>query len=213
MAVKIVIFDMDGTLIDSQHDITVSINHVRERHHGLEPLPPQFVVDAINAPRRNLAQLFYGTEGYREADRLLFESHYHDQCVENVMLYEGIAELLDALLETDFRLSVATNAPSRFARRMLSHLDVAHRFDHIVGADMVHCPKPDREMIDVILGAYGYRAEADAAWMVGDNSKDVGAARSAGITSIFAAWGFSSHGEGDHLASTPDAVKSIIAGV
>jgi phosphoglycolate phosphatase len=209
----VVIFDMDGTLIDSQQDITLSINYVRRTHYGFDPLSARFVVNAINAPRRNLAKLFYGTEDYRESDRVLFESHYHEQCVRNVTLYEGVRELLDALVDTQVLLSVATNAPSRFARRMLAHLDVADRFDHIVGADMVRCPKPDREMIDVILGEYGYRAGTDRAWMVGDNSKDVGAARSAGITSIFAAWGFSSHGEADHLAPTPDTVKSIISEV
>ena len=54
----IVIFDMDGTLIDSQNDITTSINHVRQHNHGLDPLHADFVVEAINMDERNLPQLF-----------------------------------------------------------------------------------------------------------------------------------------------------------
>jgi phosphoglycolate phosphatase len=208
---KVVIFDMDGTLIDSQHDITVSINHVRTQHHGLEPLSSAEVVEAINLHQRNLPKLFYGTEIYRDEDRALFEEHYHEQCIKNPLLYEGIAELLKSLHAESIRLSVATNAPSQFARRMLTHLGVHSYFDHIYGADMVAKPKPDSEMLYSILGHYGYDVSKDRAWMVGDNSKDMMAARNSGIEGIFAIWGFSSEGEGDHIASHPSEIAKIIA--
>jgi phosphoglycolate phosphatase len=212
MNMRVVIFDMDGTLIDSQHDITLSINHVRKLRYGLEPLMAQEVVDAINGRQRNLAELFYGTKVYHEEDRLLFETHYHHQCVQNPLLYEGVAELLAMLREEGVRCSVATNAPSRFARRMLEHLEVFRHFDHVFGADMVANPKPDREMLRAILGRYGYDERRDRAWMVGDNAKDMQAARNAGIEGIFAAWGFSREGEGDHLASAPGRVMEIVFG-
>jgi len=70
---KIVIFDMDGTLIDSKKDITISINHIRHIHHNLAPLSEEFVVEAINMDVRNLPKLFYETEVYEDKDKILFE--------------------------------------------------------------------------------------------------------------------------------------------
>ncbi|MFZ5375947.1 MAG: HAD family hydrolase, partial [Campylobacterota bacterium] len=119
---KIVIFDMDGTLIDSGNDITHSVNYVRQERYSLSPMSVQSVVDAINAPHRNLAEIFYGTSRYEPEAKELFESHYYDQCIKNVSAYNGIIEVLETLRGANARMGVATNAPGLFARRMLSHL-------------------------------------------------------------------------------------------
>ncbi len=208
---QVVIFDMDGTLIDSQHDITTSINHVRQAHHGLGPLLSEFVVEAINRHQRNLPKLFYGTDLYHDRDKLLFEEHYHEQCVQNPRLYDGVRTLLEKLEEEDIRLAVATNAPSKFARRMLTHLGVAERFTWIIGADMVENPKPDREMLHQILQGFGFEHGRDSAWMIGDNSKDMEAAVNAGISGVFVTWGFSIEGEGDHVIDDPKRLLEIIS--
>jgi phosphoglycolate phosphatase len=207
---KVVIFDMDGTLIDSKEDITISINHIRQKHHMLEPLSSDFVVEAINRDQRNLARLFYGTDSYLEQDRFLFEKHYFDQCIQNTTLYSGIKELLEGLKNADVKLSVATNAPTRFAKRMLTHLDVAGHFDHIIGADKVQYPKPHKEMLHHILQRYGFIGDIDNAWMVGDNSKDMKAAENAGIGAVFATWGFSPEGIGDHIINKPCEIFNIL---
>jgi phosphoglycolate phosphatase len=207
----VVIFDMDGTLIDSQHDITVSINHVRRTNHGLEPLTSDFVVEAINRDQRNLAKLFYNTELYEDRDRIIFEAHYHKQCTESAVLYDGVKELIEVLNGRGVKMGVATNAPSQFANRMLEHVGVADYFERIVGADMVALPKPDPEMLQVTLEHCRYKSGVDMAYMVGDNSKDMEAAFRAGVTSVFATWGFSPQGHGDHILSTPKALLDIIA--
>lgn len=210
---QVVIFDMDGTLIDSQHDITISINHVREKNYGLEPLTNDFVVEAINSYRRNLSKLFYGTEYYHDRDRVLFETHYHEQCIQNPRLYDGIEKLLEYLSNEGTKLAVATNAPGKFANRMLSHLGVADRFSQIIGADMVEKPKPDKAMLQHILQEFGFDYATDRAWMVGDNSKDIEAASNAGITGVFVTWGFSPQGQGDHVIANPEKLTEIIASV
>ena len=208
---KVAIFDMDGTIIDSGYDITHSVNHVRDEIYALQPLSMQYIIDAINAPKRNLAKLFYETELYEKSAQELFETHYYDQCVQNVRLYDGVYDLLQELNAKNVKLSIATNAPSIFARRMLSHLHVDSFFDHIVGADMVEVPKPDSQMLEMILKDYGFNSQNDTAWMVGDNSKDMLSAKNAQIGSIFARWGFSRDGEGIHSAEHPKHVGEIIS--
>ena len=207
---KIVIFDMDGTLIDSKKDITISINHVRKEHYGLPPLDEQFIVDAINMPVRNLPELFYNTPLYQEKDRHLFEEHYFQQCVKSPYLYDGVGELLEKLKAKHVSLNVATNAPTLFAKRMLTHLGVSDMFDIIIGADEAGASKPDPKMLDIILSNYGYSFMPHKAWMVGDNSKDIDAAKNVNIDSIFATWGFAKEGEADHVVSHPLHILEIV---
>lgn len=206
----VALFDMDGTLIDSGLDITFSINHVRSVRYGLEPLEVQSVIDAINAPQRNLASIFYGTQYYEEDAKSLFEAHYYDQCIQNVIAYEGIETMLNSLYDEGVYMGVATNAPTIFAQRMLEHLKLDRFFSLIIGADRVDSPKPHPQMLHMHLDYHTYKAGTDYAWMIGDNSKDMEAASQAGIVGIFAAWGFSQTGIGDHYAMTPHDVIPII---
>ena len=207
---KIVIFDMDGTLIDSKKDITISVNHVREVNHQLPPLSEEFIVESINKEVRNLPKLFYNTELYEQRDKELFEKHYKQQCIEHPYLYEGVREILETLYSSGVKLSVATNAPTKFATTMLEHLDVDNMFDMIVGADKVQASKPNPEMLHKILDFYHYKEGKDKAWMVGDNSKDMLSAKNANIDAIFAAWGFSAHGTHSVIAKSPAEVVNIV---
>ena len=206
----VIIFDMDGTLIDSQNDITASINYVRELNHTLEPLKSDFVVDAINRDHRNLAKLFYNTDEYQDSDRIAFEAHYHKQCTESAVVYEGITEVIKELYQRGVKMGVATNAPTPFAVRMLEHVGLAPFFEQIVGADLVALPKPDPEMLQVTLEVVGFDSATDKAYMVGDNSKDMEAGFRAGCTSVFATWGFSPEGHGDHVIGHPSELLDLI---
>jgi phosphoglycolate phosphatase len=207
---KIVIFDMDGTLIDSKKDITSSINYVRKANHGLLPLDEQFIVDVINMPVRNLPELFYNTSVYLDTDRELFEEHYYEECIKFPYLYDGITQTLQNLKSLDVKLNVATNAPTKFAKRMLAHLDVSNLFDTIIGADDAKASKPDPKMLEMILNRYENKHRGEYTWMVGDNSKDIEAARNVNISSIFATWGFSQDGEADFIAHHPTHILDIV---
>lgn len=207
---KIVIFDMDGTLLDSQKDITISINHIREIHYGLVPLSEAFIVESINMDVRNLPKLFYNTDDYEEKDRDAFEIHYARQCIQNPYLYDGMKETLETLVAQDVKISVATNAPTQFAQRMLTHLGVVDMFDMIVGADKVKSSKPNPEMLNKILDHYGFESTEHQAWMVGDNSKDMTSALNAGIDAMFATWGFSPESEYRVTINHPKEILDIV---
>ncbi|MDY0117850.1 MAG: HAD family hydrolase [Sulfurimonadaceae bacterium] len=207
---KVVIFDMDGTLIDSKKDITCSVNYVRQEIYKLTPLTEQFIVEAINMHERNLPRLFYATETYEKRARNLFESHYFEQCILNPYLYEGIEQTLESLLASGVKMSVATNAPTQFAQRMLEHLGVAKQFDVIIGADMVPEAKPSPLMLDYILDKYKFDKNNHKAWMVGDNSKDMLSAKNAGIDSVFATWGFTPIAEHHTVIAKPQELLKIV---
>jgi len=207
---KIVIFDMDGTLIDSKKDITISVNYVRKTNHNLPPLSEAFIVEAINLHERNLPYLFYETQSYEPRDRELFEKHYKEQCIEHPYLYDGIREMLLRLKAQGVKLSVATNAPTLFARTMLEHLEVGALFDEIMGADRVKVSKPHPDMIYAILDFYNFDKQSDRAWMVGDNSKDMESAKRAGIEAIFATWGFSADGAYENVVKKPQEILDIV---
>jgi len=203
---KIVIFDMDGTLIDSKKDITISVNYVRKVNHNLPQLSEEFIVESINKEVRNLPKLFYNTDIYEEKDRTLFEKHYKEQCIQNPYLYEGIKEMLQVLHVKGVKLSVATNAPTQFAQTMLKHLHVSDMFDMIIGADKVRASKPEPDMIHKILDFYHYNKSCDKAWMVGDNSKDIKSAQNAEIEAIFVVWGFSARSSHSILVKHPKEI-------
>ncbi len=196
---------MDGTLVDSAKDITISVNFVRQKNHNLPPLSEDYIVKAINKKDRNLAKLFYNTEIYEERDRELFEAHYHEQCIQNPILYDGILELLEDLKTDGVMMAVATNAPTLFAKRILGSLGVDGYFFKIIGADRAK-PKPDPAMIEMILNGLEY----SKAWMVGDNPKDIEVAKNANIGAIYAKWGFCSEVEHDIVTNHPmDVLESI----
>lgn len=207
---KIVIFDMDGTLIDSKKDITISVNYVRKVNYNLSQLSEEFIVESINKEVRNLPKLFYNTDIYEEKDRMLFEKHYKEQCIQNPYLYDGIKEMLQALHVKGIKLSVATNAPTQFAQTMLKHLHVTDMLDMIVGADKVQASKPHPAMIHKILDFYNFDTLHDKAWMVGDNSKDIKSAQNAEIEAIFAVWGFSAQGEHSVIVKHPKEILDIV---
>ena len=183
---KTVIFDLDGTLVDSHEDITASINHVRSEIYGLEPVTSAFVIEKMNAEGLNLAYELYGVHAYEEAARELFERHYSRQCLEHARTFAGIPELLASLKAKNFDLFIATNAPTETSSLILKNNNIDHLFTDIIGADRVRHAKPDPEMILKIKECTKY----DEIWMVGDSPKDLSAGRLAGVSTIFVEWGY-----------------------
>jgi len=208
---KIVIFDMDGTLLDSSTDITLTINYIRKTR-GLEPVDKESIVKAINTPGVNLSEVFYGMKTYEKRERDLFESHYWDQCVQNLTIYPEVPELLESLREKGIHLSVATNAASIFAKKMLKTTGLTPFFDQILGSCDVKNTKPHPEIIYKILRRYNYSSEHfDLPVIVGDSHKDMEAAKEAKINAIYVKWGFKNDDiPGAFSAHAPKEVLSLL---
>ncbi|WP_320034136.1 HAD family hydrolase [Halarcobacter sp.] len=194
---RLIMFDMDGTLIDSGTSITNTINHVRE-NLGFEKMEKTFVLEKLNDPNINAAKFFYGTDDFTEQQKVLFEDYYHKNCLKDLEIYEGMEKLIDDL-NGEFTLAVATNASSVFARKMLGHLGIEKYFKSILGYDSVKMPKPHPEMVYKILD--NHNIQKQNAQMIGDSHKDIMAATNAGIDSVLVNWGFSNHDK--------DAIESI----
>lgn len=207
MKKKCIIFDMDGTLVDSSKGITKSVNYVRA-HLGFEPINKDELVRYINDPNEHLPLRFYGTPEYDPAHKALFGEHYIKECVKELEMYEGIDSMLQACLPKA-HLGVATNAWDNFAKKMLDHCEIGEYFDAIVGANTYGVSKPDPLMLHKLLESLHVNPES--AILVGDSLKDAYAAQRANIPFVYVTWGFGSYEpQTPHVANTSEELREIL---
>jgi phosphoglycolate phosphatase len=201
---RLIMFDMDGTLIDSGFAITNTINYVRV-NLGFEKLEKNYILEKVNDPSINSAEFFYGTKEFTAQQTKLFEEYYNKHCLSDLVLYDGISKLIDDL-KNDFVLAVATNANSQYAHKMLNHVGIGHHFKTILGYDSVKNPKPHPEMVHKILDIHNI--QNFNAQLIGDSHKDIMAATKAGVDSVLVNWGFSNH-EKDAIETVAELEKRI----
>ena len=202
----LIMFDMDGTLIDSGFAITNTINYVRE-NLGFDRLEKNYILEKVNDPNINSAEFFYGTKEFTPLQTKLFEEYYNQHCLNDLVVYDGIAKLIDDISK-DFTLAVATNANSTYAYKMLNHVGLAKYFPTILGYDSVKNPKPHPEMVYKILDKHNIQKQN--AQLIGDSHKDIMAATRAGVDSVLVNWGFSNH-EKDAIETVLELEKRIFA--
>jgi len=209
---SLIVFDMDGTLLDTRIDITISVNYVRMKNHALPPLTQEQVVEYINRDERNLPQLFYGTETPDPRDRKLFRRHYLQQCTKHLRLFSGVETMLESLRRAGIPMAVATNASSLFARQMLEAAGIAHYFYAVAGADTTGTSKPDPSMLHFLMRQIGFDPQKDRGYLLGDSGKDMEAARRAGLVPLYAAWGYTNGScKADRSLQTPEALFKILS--
>ena len=204
------IFDLDGTLVDSGRDLTVSTNHVRARF-GLPELPERVVVSYVGdgvgkLVERALADLDGPSAADRVAEGLaIFLDHHDRHCLDHSRLYPGVLETLRRF--SGFPLMVATNKSRRFAEKVLAGLHVDGAFRRVVCGDDVARRKPDPEALALCLTGLDV-APGDTA-MVGDGTNDVLAARALGCTAVGCAFGLTARAR--LLAAGPDLLLETFA--
>ncbi len=185
----IVVFDLDGTLVDTLPDLAAAVNRALAAR-GLAPLASAAVAAMVGDGIRMLLTRALAARGQRpaEADFPAFAADYAAHADDASCLFPGAAETLDALAGAGWRLAVCTNKPEAPARSLLAALGVLDRFDAVGAGDSFPARKPDPAHLAATLAAAG--AAAREAVMVGDHANDIAVARGLGVPAIFAGWGY-----------------------
>lgn len=203
---RAILFDLDGTLVDSRLDIAAACNHVLVEA-GHEALPASVIVGYVgDGARRLLARAFDMPDDAPALDELLgqYVRYYEAHAAERTRLMAGARDVLEGLAHLP--MAVVTNKPTAVTRRLLDALAVSQHFRAIVGAEG-RALKPDPEPVMRALEALD--VPAHEAWLVGDGVQDIGAGRAAGCFTIAVAAGFQE--ETALRAAGPDVVLACLA--
>jgi phosphoglycolate phosphatase len=218
---RTVVFDLDGTLVDTAPDLINALNFVLDRE-GLPPVPLHSARNMIGAGARRLIERGLELEG-RSADleditRLTsdFIDYYAAHIADVSRPFEGLEGALDDLSARGYRFAVCTNKLEWLSKLLLDQLGLSSRFAAICGADTFGISKPDPAILRQTIARAG--GEVSSAIMVGDAGPDIGVARRAGIPVIGVEFGYTEVPIADlkpdrlinHMRELPAAVESLM---
>ena len=189
MRFDLIVFDLDGTLIDSKLDLALSVNATRN-HVGMPPLSHDLVYSYVGNGASTLIRRSLGPEASQErVDSALrfFYEYYQDHMLDNTVLYPGVQQVLDALFNEKFTLAILTNKPVRFSSLLVEKLGLADHFLRIYGGNSFHSKKPDPHGLNHLMAELA--TPKGRTLMVGDSAVDVQTARNAGTVSCGVTYG------------------------
>ncbi len=211
----LVIFDLDGTLVDSVDDLCNAVNAARG-YMGLPPLPHDLVASYVGNGAPVLIRRAMGPEASEqqvEEALSFFLSYYREHMLDHTRPYPGVVETLEALHQLGVKMAVLTNKPQRFSRDMCAGLGLAQYFFQIYGGNSFEQKKPDPVGIRTLIAEAGARPRDT--WMVGDSATDVLTARNAGVRSVGVTYGISPHTlketPPDHLIHSLTELPALLA--
>jgi phosphoglycolate phosphatase len=219
---RIVVFDLDGTLVDTAPDLINALNFVLDRE-GLPPVPFEPARKMIGAGARKMIERGLELEGrsatIEDITRLTsdFIDHYAAHIADASRPFEGVENALGDLQRLGFRLAVCTNKLEWLSKLLLDQLGMSSRFSAICGADTFGVSKPDPAILKQTVARGG--GHLSSAIMVGDAGPDVGVARRAGIPVIGVEFGYTEVPIADlkpdrlinHMRELPEAVQSLMS--
>ena len=215
-----VLFDLDGTLVETAPDLCAALNHclaqagrpqvtVAEVRHmvgdGARALLRRGLAAAGAAPAEAEVERWFG--------ELLVR--YQEHVADSSAAFEGVVETLDAMQAVGGRHAVCTNKPILHTRSLLDALDLARRFEVVLGGDSLPVRKPHPRHLLAALEAMGVPPER--AVMVGDSANDVAAARAAGLPVVLVSFGYTTIPAAelgadaliDHFTALPEALAAL----
>ena len=220
MSAPTIVFDLDGTLVDTAPDLISALNVVLDRE-GLPPVPLDSARNMIGAGARKLIERGLEVEGraatVSDIERMTrdFIAYYADHIAEGSRPFEGLEGALDALAARGCRLAVCTNKLEWLSKRLLDQLGLSPRFAAICGADTFGVAKPDPAILRQTVARAG--GALSSTIMVGDAGTDIGVARRAGVPVIGVSFGYTDVPIEDlkpdrlihHMRDLPDAVAAL----
>jgi phosphoglycolate phosphatase len=186
----LLIFDLDGTLIDSRLDLAQAVNATR-RHMGKEPLTNERVYSYVGNGAPVLIRRAMGdaaTEAEVQEALEFFLEYYGAHDLDFTRLYSGVKESLDRLQAAGKRMAVLTNKPVRMSRHIVEGLGVGGHFFQVYGGNSFEFKKPNPIGVEALMKEAG--TDRATTLMVGDSSVDVQTARNAGIACCGLTYGF-----------------------
>jgi phosphoglycolate phosphatase len=185
-----IVFDLDGTLVDTAPDLTNALNHVLTAR-GYDPVAPAAVRAAVGRGARVMIEQALSLAGRQDdVDGMLSEFllHYEANIAAESRPFPGAVAALDRLAASGARLAVCTNKRERLSRMLLAALAIEDRFHGLAGRDTFAVSKPDPGHLTGAIALAG--GDPARALMVGDSAVDIAAAQAAGVPSILVTFGY-----------------------
>lgn len=187
---ELLIFDLDGTLVDSRLDLAGAVNATR-KHMSMDPLSNERVYTYVGNGAPMLVRRALG-EGANEAEVQealeFFLEYYREHDLDHTVLYPGVRESLDRLRDAGKRMAVLTNKPVRMSRHIVEGLGVGGHFFQVYGGNSFDFKKPHPIGVETLMREAGVGREVTL--MIGDSSVDVQTARNAGVRCCGVTYGF-----------------------
>lgn len=190
----LLIFDLDGTLIDSKLDLANAVNAARA-HLELTPIPNELVYSYVGNGAQVLIRRALGPQATEDECRRALEyfySYYRQHMLDHTYLYPGVREALDRFLDHGITMAVLTNKPVRFSEGLVEGLGLHRHFIRIYGGNSFEHKKPHPIGVDKLIEESGKSKKR--AMIVGDSAVDVQTARNAGIQVCGVTYGFQPEG-------------------
>jgi phosphoglycolate phosphatase len=211
----LIIFDLDGTLIDSARDLAIATNQTRG-HFGLPPLEPKVIQSYVGNGAAMLVRRALGAQASEQLVSeavLYFVKYYRAHALAHTRLYPGVENLIASLAAEAHTLAVLTNKPAKISADILAGLGVGAYFTRLYGGDSFPQKKPAPIGISTLMEDTS--SFAPETWMVGDSAVDVQTARNAEVQACGVAWGFQPESFAQHppdiLIQEPSQLPDALA--
>jgi phosphoglycolate phosphatase len=187
MPVKLIIFDLDGTLVNTSRDITNALNYALQPY-GLKDLTVEDTIKLVGEGLTRLIEKLLGDEKIQFKDIILkrFLDYYSEHLIDYSSVYPHVKEILEKL--NDYKKAVISNKREYLSTRLLDKLDMLKHFDLVVGSDTTSERKPSAIPVIHVLTKLG--VNPDESIIVGDSNYDIEAGKKAGLKTVAVTYGY-----------------------